>query len=242
MLLRLEEILMHSWECSNRTLTTQVMGEINSGPEIFVDDGDGGRETWLVDVRSCLPQTECFTCVVDENVTLFEASLQTGHYARLGCTHRWGEHSGLTKRRSTHHSQGSTSKRTLFWQETSEWSKTYSRWSLRVQSQGLNRVSALRMRTGMEYIYDVLQELEETSSMKAMKCASLSLSRAGIGYRRSSRGVWLTTWRSDHRSTIRWLVAPMAWCTQMITAFNITYISCACKYLQDLIRMTTKPT
>lgn len=84
MLLRLEEILMHSWECSNRTLTTEVMREVNSSPEIFVDDGDCGREMWLVDVRGCLPETECLTCVVDENVTFFEASLQTGHYARLG--------------------------------------------------------------------------------------------------------------------------------------------------------------
>jgi len=29
----------------DRTLTSQVMREVNSGPEIFVGDGDGGRET-----------------------------------------------------------------------------------------------------------------------------------------------------------------------------------------------------
>ena len=75
--------------------TPQIMREVDSSPEIWVDDGDGGRESRLVVIQNgCLSEAKCFTFVVDYEVTFLYPYFQTGHHTCLGYMNLQGENCG----------------------------------------------------------------------------------------------------------------------------------------------------
>ena len=86
------DINVASHDIAGTAPTSQIMREVYSSPEIWVDDGDGSRELWLVVIQNgCLSEAECFTFVVDEEVTFLYPYFQTGHHTRLGYMNLQGE-------------------------------------------------------------------------------------------------------------------------------------------------------